>query len=328
MPIAPKSTDEVFLTCGCGTSANELAFKLALGHFKKNNPNAVDPEIISFEKSFHGRLFGTLTTTRSKGLHKVAIPAFKWRGAPFPEVKYPYVENEAYNQKVEKECLVQLEELLKTKNVAATIIEPILAEGGDKSASPNFFLGVQELTKKYGALFIVDEVQTGVGPTGKFWAHEHWGPRADPDIVTFAKKMQVSGFFHKSNITIEDPEDFYSKYNADHIRLLNFKTIWRIMQIDRLIRNADHTGSYLRGKLFDLSNKYCISNIRGLGTFLAYDLPTEAVAGKLVKELLNLGVNAGLCGDRSIRVRPSLVFKQKHAEVYVDRLEFALKRLS
>lgn len=75
------------------------------------------------------------------------------------------------------------------KPIAGVIVEPVLAEGGDQLASPNFYLSVQRLTKEYGAAFIVDEVQTGGGSTGKFWAYEHWGEQADPDIVTFAKKI-------------------------------------------------------------------------------------------------------------------------------------------
>jgi 4-aminobutyrate aminotransferase and related aminotransferases len=77
MPAAPKSTDEVFLTCGCGSSANEFAYKIAFQQYKKNNPSSSNPEIISFEKGFHGRLFGTLATSRSKAVHRVGIPTFR-----------------------------------------------------------------------------------------------------------------------------------------------------------------------------------------------------------------------------------------------------------
>lgn len=86
-----------------------------------------------------------------------------------------------------------------TRPVAAVIIEPVLSEGGDKHASPAYFRSLRRIAKKHGAYFIVDEVQTGVGATGKFWAHEHWGLEAgeEPDFVTFSKKMQASGVYHK-----------------------------------------------------------------------------------------------------------------------------------
>ncbi len=90
--------------------------------------------------------------------------------------------------------------------MAAVIVEPVQAEGGDKHASPAFFRGVAELTKKSGAAFIVDEVQTGVCASGKYWAHEHWNLPNElaPDIVVFAKKMQVCGYFYSKEFRPAD----------------------------------------------------------------------------------------------------------------------------
>jgi 4-aminobutyrate aminotransferase / (S)-3-amino-2-methylpropionate transaminase len=327
--VAPKSTDEVFLTCGCGTSANEMAFKLALYHYSKTH-NADEPgEIIAFQGGFHGRLLGALSATRSKGVHKVGIPSFKWRGCPFPEIKHPSYLHESYNKAQEDACLQQFEEICQSRKVAAVIVEPSLAEGGDKWASGRFFIGLQEIVRKYGGLFIVDEVQTGGGPTGRFWAHEHWGPSADPDIVTFAKKMQVSGFYYKQHLTVGDPEELYNRHHGDMLRLLDLKTILGIIKADRLVKNADITGMQLKAGLMSLSARYPImSNVRGVGTFLAYDLKDDPMAAELVKELIKVGVNSGLCGNKSIRMRPSLVFAAKHAALYLERLEFALQRLS
>jgi 4-aminobutyrate aminotransferase/(S)-3-amino-2-methylpropionate transaminase len=269
----------------------------------------------------------SLSTTRSKPIHKVGIPSFAWPAATFPDIKHPYYLNETYNAEQENLALQSLEKQLQNLSVAAVILEPVLAEGGDKLASPNFYIGVQNLCKKYGAIFIVDEVQTGGGATGRFWAHEHWGPRFDADIVTFAKKLQVSGFFYKSHLQLSNSEDTSNPFNTDILRLLNFQSIHRIMKIDRLMRNSEQAGHALRAGLQDLSDKQLISNVRGLGSFLAYDLPTPALANTLVSEMLKYGVNIGTCGSQSIRVRPSLVFQQKHAEVYLERLEIALKGL-
>lgn len=100
-----------------------------------------------------------------------------------------------------------------TSPVAAVIIEPILSEGGDKHASPAYFRQLRALAKKHGAYFIVDEVQTGVGATGKFWAHEHWGLEQgeEPDMVTFSKKMQASGIYHKTSMR---PGESYRIYGT------------------------------------------------------------------------------------------------------------------
>lgn len=100
-----------------------------------------------------------------------------------------------------------------TSPVAAVIIEPILSEGGDKHASPEFFRSLRLIARKHGAFFIVDEVQTGVGATGTFRAHEKWGLKQgeEPDFVTFSKKMQAAGVFHKKETRPNAP---YRNYNT------------------------------------------------------------------------------------------------------------------
>ena len=167
-------------------------------------PGSPDLSILSFKGGFHGRLFGSLSTTRSKAIHKLDIPSFDWPAVRFPALKYPLAEHAEENAEEEAACLRAVDETLtewetRGKPVAAVIIEPIQSEGGDFHASPSFFRGLRELTKKRGVYMIVDEVQTGVGATGTFWAHEKWGLDAEnaPDFVTFSKKMQASGFYHK-----------------------------------------------------------------------------------------------------------------------------------
>lgn len=132
---------------------------------------------MSFIGGFHGRLFGSLSTTHTKALHKVDIPAFSnWVSSPFPGLKYPLDHHEAENAKEEARCLAAAEDKMKHAKtpIAALIVEPIQSEGGDNHASAKFFQGLRDLTKKYDILMIVDEVQTGVGATGQFWAHESW----------------------------------------------------------------------------------------------------------------------------------------------------------
>jgi 4-aminobutyrate aminotransferase/(S)-3-amino-2-methylpropionate transaminase len=194
-----------------------------------------------------------LSATRSKAIHKVDIPAFDWPCAPFPERKYPLAENVEYNDKEEKRCLEEYERILiesyvhvsfclsayihtstrfhtipdgqelitskPTRPVAAVIIEPVLAEGGDKHASDAYFRQLRLIAKTHGAYFIVDEVQTGVGATGKFWAHEHWGLQEgeEPDFVTFSKKMQASGIYHKKELR---PNQAYRIYGTWMVSLL------------------------------------------------------------------------------------------------------------
>jgi 4-aminobutyrate aminotransferase/(S)-3-amino-2-methylpropionate transaminase len=215
LTVAPKGLNQVF-TGTTGSDANELAYKAAFmwkrqqerggpgvdftdheisSSMLNQTPGAPELSILSFSSGFHGRLFGSLSTTRSKPIHKLDIPAFDWPHAPFPMCKYPLDQYAEENAREEQRCLDETERLIKEWHnpPAAVVVEPIQSEGGDNHASPNFFRGLRELTKKHNILFIVDEVQTGVGATGKFWAHEHWGLSSPPDMVTFSKKAQAAG---------------------------------------------------------------------------------------------------------------------------------------
>ena len=215
--VAPKGCDQVF-TAQAGSDANELAYKAAFmwkrgqqrggpnvdfteeeisTAMNNQSPGAPNMSILSFKSGFHGRLFGSLSTTRSKPIHKLDIPAFDWPQASFPMLKYPLDQHAEENAIEEKRCLEETEKLLTTFHSppAAIIVEPIQSEGGDNHATPAFFKGLRALTRKHDVLMIVDEVQTGVGATGKFWAHEHWGMEDPPDMVTFSKKAQTAGYY-------------------------------------------------------------------------------------------------------------------------------------
>lgn len=152
MAVAPKGMENVF-TVMCGSCANENAFKTAFMYKAAkrrgdrdfsleelsscmNNQAPGSPDdmsILSFSQAFHGRLFGSLTATASKAIHKIDIPAFDWPKAPFPQLKYPLEDHVEHNKKVEKEALDRVEELIvhAKKPVAAVIVEPVQSEGGD-----------------------------------------------------------------------------------------------------------------------------------------------------------------------------------------------------
>ena len=167
----------------CGSCANENAFKAAFiaaatrrrggappsdiemsSCMSNQAPGAPPYKVLSFLGAFHGRLLGCLSTTHSKAIHKLDIPAFDWPIAPFPRLRYPLDANAAANAAEEARCLAAVGAILKADTrgeVVAAIVEPIQAEGGDFTASPAFFRGLQALLKDHGAYFIVDEVQTG-----------------------------------------------------------------------------------------------------------------------------------------------------------------------
>lgn len=213
-------------TMMCGSCSNENAFKNMFIAYKRKQrgenvpfteeenescminqpPGAPNLSILSFHGGFHGRTLGCLATTHSKAIHKLDVPSFDWPIASFPIYKYPLEENKRENEEEDRRCLAEVEDFIETYNkkknipVAGIIVEPIQSEGGDNEASPEFFQQLQQIAKKNGAAFLIDEVQTGGGPSGKMWCHEHFNLPTPPDIVTFSKKMQMGGYFHTTDM--------------------------------------------------------------------------------------------------------------------------------
>lgn len=198
--------------------------------------------------------------------------------------------------------------------VAAVVVEPIQSEGGDNHASAAFFQGLRDVTKRNNVLLIVDEVQTGVGATGKFWAHEHWNLDTPPDMVTFSKKAQTAGYYY-GNPALR-PNKPYRQFNTwmgDPARALIFRGV--IDEIERLglVENTASTGAYLYAGLERLAQKYPehFQNLRGKGqgTFIAWDTPKRDA---FVAKAKTVGVNIGGSGPSAVRLRPMLVFQNHH----------------
>jgi 4-aminobutyrate aminotransferase/(S)-3-amino-2-methylpropionate transaminase len=349
LSVAPKGLNQVF-TGQSGSDANELAYKAAFmwkrqqqrggahvdfssediaSSMDNKSPGAPDLSIMSFKSGFHGRLFGSLSTTRSKPIHKLDIPAFDWPQAPFPCLKYPLDQFATENAAEEKRCLEETERLIKEWHAppAAVVVEPIQSEGGDNHASASFFRGLRALTKKHDILFIVDEVQTGVGATGKFWAHEHWGLDTPPDMVTFSKKAQTAGYyFGNDDLRPNKPYRQFNTWMGDPARAILFRAI--IQEIERLdlVSHTAATGKYLYDGLASLSEKYPqdIQNLRGQGqgTFIAWDAPRR---DEILKKAKAHGVNIGGSGEMAVRLRPMLIFQKHHADLLLERLEAVFK---
>jgi len=295
------------------------------------SPGSPDLSILSFKSAFHGRLFGSLSTTRSKPIHKLDIPAFNWPQATFPMLKYPLEEFKEENEKAEREALEDVERLIETHPlpVCAVVVEPIQSEGGDNHASPSFFRGLRKLTKKHNVLLIVDEVQTGVGATGKFWAHEHWDlPEGEePDIVTFSKKAQTAGYyFGRADLRPNKPYRQFNTWMGDPARALLFKTIIEEIKEKGLVEHTRIVGKYLYEGLEGLAERYPgeIQNLRGKGqgTFIAWDSERRDEVLRRAKEK---GINVGGSGEKAVRLRPMLVFQKRHADLFLEGLEAVFK---
>jgi 4-aminobutyrate aminotransferase/(S)-3-amino-2-methylpropionate transaminase len=352
LKVAPKGLDQVF-TAMAGSDANETAYKAAFmwkrqqqrgGHhvefteeeltssMNNKSPGAASElSIMSFRTAFHGRLFGSLSTTRSKPIHKLDIPAFDWPQATFPLLKYPLEEHVEENRKAEADALAEVEHLIQTWHLppCAVIVEPIQSEGGDNHASPEFFRGLREVTKKHGVLLIVDEVQTGVGATGKFWAHDHWDLPSPPDMVTFSKKAQTAGYYYGNpELRPNKPYRQFNTWMGDPARAILFRAIIEEIKANDLVSQTARVGDYLYGKLAGLSKKYPgqFANLRGKGqgTFIAFDNPKR---DEFLKKAKSFGINIGGSGVSAVRLRPMLTFEEKHADILVEALEKIVQSL-
>jgi 4-aminobutyrate aminotransferase/(S)-3-amino-2-methylpropionate transaminase len=350
MSVAPQGLASVQMTCGCGASAVENALKAAFIWKRALERGNVDPTttelescmrncepgspnsmaVVSFEHAFHGRLFGSLSTTRSKPIHKVDIPAFSnWPVLPFPQ-----------SEQDEARCLELVEKTFRAHRVAALIVEPILSEGGDLHASPAFFRGLRELTRLHQVAMVCDEVQTGVGATGRFWAHEYWSEGLEksgastgaeaaeiaPDMVTFAKKMQASGFFFKPEFLPPQAYRIFSTWSGDPLRALQASVIIDTVAADRLVERVRHVGEYLLEALRGLQQPL-LERIRGRGTFIAFDLPNPTIRDRVLQDMRNCGVLVGGSGTKTIRLRPALIFGTHHADILLETLSNVIGRL-
>merc|ERR1739838_1202530 len=160
-----------------------IEYETAMNNQHPGSPNI---SVMGFDKGFHGRALGVLSCTSTNPVHKMDVPAFNWPKAPFPQLQYPLDQFSAENAAEETKCLEETEALIEQwqtiSPVAAMIIEPIQAEGGDRFATDDYFRKLRAVARKHDVCFIVDEVQTGVAFTGKWWAHDHWELDDAPDI--------------------------------------------------------------------------------------------------------------------------------------------------
>lgn len=350
LKVAPKGQDKLWSALS-GADANELAFKAVFFWYqskkrgyktnfseseltsvmKNQAPGSPELAILSFERAFHGRLFATGSTTCSKPIHKLDLPSFKWPKAEFPSYKYPREKYVEENAAEDKRCLAIVDTLFKTWHcpIAGLLVEPIQSEGGDNHASAEFFQGLRDLTLKHGALLIMDEVQTGVGATGVMWAHEHFNISPPADLVTFSKKFQSAGyFFHDPELV---PNFAYRQFNTwcgDPARMILGGAIGAEILKHDLATKAQKVGGYLFSKLEKLQEKYpkYMKDLRGKGraTFIAWSLEDSATRNKFLVDMKKAGVNIGGCAEDSIRLRPTLLFEEKHADVLLERIEHVL----
>jgi 4-aminobutyrate aminotransferase/(S)-3-amino-2-methylpropionate transaminase len=348
MKVAPAGLDRV-VTVTTGSEAIENAIKAAFIKFARNRrggapataadlagcmlndqPGINGMKILSFEGGFHGRSLGALSATRSKPIHKLDIPAFAWPVAPFPASRFPLADFAETNRTAEARSLAAVEQYLQAGDVAAVLVEPIQGEGGDRHASPAFFQGLRTLCTRYGAAFIVDEVQTGGGATGAFWAHTAWNLDSPPDMVTFSKKMQVGGFYLRADFAPPEAYRIFNTWLGDPLRGAQLAVVVDVIERDGLLAQVRATGEHLLAGLRGLQDRFpaLLSGARAAGTFAAIDVRDAATRDRLVDAVRQRGVEMGGSGERTIRFRPALVLTPRHVDEAMAHLAAAAAGLA
>jgi len=301
-----------------GALAVENALKVAFDwkvqkNFMKGYKEEKGHQVIHFKQAFHGRSGYTLSLTNTE-INKVKyFPKFNWPRIINPKITFPVEENLDQIIKLEEKAVNEIYQEIKNNkdDIAAIIIEPIQGEGGDNFFRKEFFIKLREIADENEILLIFDEVQTGFGITGKFWASEYY---VKPDIIAFGKKAQVCGIMASARID-DIPENCFHKssrlnstWGANLTDMVRSKHIMKIIREENLVENSKIMGEYLINKLYDLQNEYpsLISQVRGLGLMCSFDLPTTELRNKFKdkcfeEKLIILG-----CGEKSIRFRPRL----------------------
>jgi acetylornithine/N-succinyldiaminopimelate aminotransferase len=306
--IKVSGLDKAFF-CNSGTEAWEGALKLARAFARVNNPNGHKAKwrILALENSFHGRTFGSLATTgQAKYRH------------PFAPL-LPGVSFVGFND---------VEDLKRQfdGSVCAVCMETIQGEGGINPVSPEFIQTARQLTEKTGALLILDEIQCGLGRTGRWFAYEHYGLK--PDIVTVAKPLAAGlplGAILTTNRVASGMHPGLHGTTFGGGPLASAVAIEFLNQVGNMLGHVNETGSYFRGQLESLAAKHSsIREIRGLGLMLGVDMTEPDIAKAAVQHLLDRGILINRTHDTVLRFLPPYIIKKKHVDQVVSALDSAL----
>jgi L-lysine 6-transaminase len=323
-----------------GALANENALKAAFDwkvrrNFKKGHRREVGSKILHFEQAFHGRSGYTLSLTNTSDPRKTMyFPKFDWPRVVNPKLTFPLTpENLEATIAMEHLAIAQIERALAENpdDIAALILEPIQGEGGDNHFRAEFLVQLRTLCDENDMLFILDEIQTGMGLTGTMWAFQGLG--ITPDLFTFGKKTQVCGFASNDRILGEKENVFTvssrinSTWGGNLVDMVRCKRILEVMAEEKLVENAKTTGEFLLGKLIEVASEFPgkVTNVRGRGLFIAFDLPDTTTRGQVMSCWLKKhNVMSLASGERAIRLRPPLTLSRDEAALGVQRLRAAL----
>jgi 4-aminobutyrate aminotransferase len=335
--IMPFRSDSRLFYANSGAETVEGAIKIARGHFRGSRQY-----IIGFIGAFHGRTMGAVSITASKPVQR------KWFSPLVPgiiHVPYPYSYRCPFKAETPEECgeavIGYIEDWILSKivdptEVAAFILEPIQGEGGYVVPPDNFLPKLRELADEHGILLIVDEVQSGVGRTGEWYAVNHW--KVEPDIVTSAKGiasgLPLGVIGGKAHIMDLPPGSHASTFGGNPVSLAAAEAVIDVIREENLLENARVQGDYIIKRFRELMDEIeLIGEVRGkglmIGVELVKDRDTKEPARKEMSWIINNAFKRGLliisAGVSTLRIAPPLIISREEVEKGIEILEKLLR---
>lgn len=331
----PSAFRYLFFIAG-GALAVENAMKVAFDwKTQKNRARGVmggADKILHFRDAFHGRSGYTLSVTNTDPLKTADFPKFAWPRISNPKIHFPMdvAQVVAAEEAAMREIALAFER--DPHGIAAILIEPIQCEGGENHLRPEFFRRLRAIADEREALLIFDEVQTGMGITGSMWAHQDLG--VTPDLVAFGKKTQVCGVMSTTRIDDVERNVFHvssrinSTWGGNLVDMVRCARYLQIIDEDDLVANAARIGALFKSELERLQSRFpIVTNARGKGLLLAFDLPDTDTRNRLRQACWEAGFATLACGPRSVRFRPALVFSEANVEHATTTLQSVLTAL-
>ncbi len=336
----PASLPHAFFIEG-GALAVENALKTAFDwkvrkNLSSNLGREAGTQVIHFQQAFHGRSGYTLSLTNTFDPQKTKFfPKFSWPRIVNPKITFPLnEENLASVRELEEEALREIRRVIDNEgeDIAALIIEPVQGEGGDNHFRAEFFKALRRICDEHDIMLVLDEIQTGVGLTGRFWAYEHFDVL--PDILAFGKKTQVCGILASRRVeevgchVFAEKSRINSTFGGNLVDMVRCTHILRILEEERLVENASIQGELLLRELQGLANEFpeVVSNPRGRGLMCAIDAPDSRTRDQLVKAFYQRKLLMVGCGERGIRFRPHLIVAADEILQGVEIIRQVLKK--
>jgi 4-aminobutyrate aminotransferase len=333
--IVPGAKNKRSFLTNSGAEAVETAFKLSRYKTKR-------PYVIAFLNSFHGRTMGALTLTGSKRIQKkgfgplvpcvVHVP-YGYCYRCFLNLEYPackfacvkYIEDEIFRT------------VTPPEEVAAVFVEPIQGEGGYIVPPPGYLQELRQLCSKYGIFLVADEVQSGMGRTGKMFAIEHWETKADIYCLAkgIASGMPLGAAVAQASVMDWAPGAHANTFGGNPLACVAALATIKLLE-NGLVENAEKVGSLMLKRLEDMQNKYdFIGDTRGKGLMLGVELVEDPVSKKplhdkrdgVIMECFRRGLILQGCGVSTVRFSPPLIVTPEEAQTALDIFERALKKV-